>query len=102
MAGKTLTTAIMDAPYESLNSATALRMINAALQMGHNVNVFAYEGAVNLTKRAQTVQPNPVKGTSVEHERRRLADDDSITGMQKLKRKAIPELVDELEQVWLW
>lgn len=41
--GKTVTVAIMDAPYESPNSTTALRIINAALQKGHNVNVFTYE-----------------------------------------------------------
>lgn len=65
---KTLTIAIMDAPYESANSTTALRIINAALEKGHNVNVFAYEGAVNLTMKAQQPHANPVKGTSVEQE----------------------------------
>lgn len=65
---KTLTIAIMDAPYESASSTTALRIINAALENGHNVNVFAYEGAVNLTMKAQQPHPNPVKGTSVEQE----------------------------------
>ena len=66
--GKTLTIGIMDAPYESASSTTALRIINAALEKGHNVNVFAYEGAVNLTMKAQQPHPNPVKGTSVEQE----------------------------------
>lgn len=66
--GKTLTVAIMDAPYESAASTTALRIVNAALEKGHNVNVFAYEGAVNLTMKAQAAHPNPVKGTSVEQE----------------------------------
>lgn len=66
--GKTLTIAIMDAPYESPNSTTALRIVHAALGQGHNVNVFAYEGAVNLTMKAQQAHPNPVKGTSVEQE----------------------------------
>jgi tRNA 2-thiouridine synthesizing protein D len=66
--GKTLTIGIMDAPYESANSTTALRIINAALDKGHNVNVFAYEGAVNLTMKGQQPHPNPVKGTSVEQE----------------------------------
>ena len=66
--GKTVTVAIMDAPYESANSTTALRIIHAALEKGHNVNVFAYEGAVNLTMKAQQPHPNPVKGTSVEDE----------------------------------
>ena len=67
--GKTLTLALMDPPYESANSTTALRIINAALRQGHNVRVFAYEGAVNLTMRAQTPHANPVKGTSAEEER---------------------------------
>ena len=48
---KTLSIAIMDAPYESANSTTALRIIHSALNQGHNVNVFAYEGAVNLTMK---------------------------------------------------
>ena len=68
MAGKTVTIAIMDAPYESASSTTAMRIINSALEKGHNVNVFAYEGAVNLTMKAQQPHPNPVKGTSVEQE----------------------------------
>ncbi|MBI3001546.1 MAG: DsrE family protein [Deltaproteobacteria bacterium] len=66
--GKTITVAIMDAPYESASSTTALRIVDAAVRKGHNVNVFAYEGAVNLTMKAQKPHPNPVKGTSVEEE----------------------------------
>jgi len=68
MAGKIITIAIMDAPYESANSTSALRIVQSALQKGHGVNVFAYEGAVNLTMKAQQPHPNPVKGTSVEQE----------------------------------
>ena len=68
MAGKTVTIAIMDAPYESASSTTAMRIINSALEKGHNVNVFAYEGAVNLTMKSQQPHPNPVKGTTVEQE----------------------------------
>jgi tRNA 2-thiouridine synthesizing protein D len=68
MSSKTITLAIMDAPYESANSTTALRIVDAALKKGHNINVFAYEGAVNLTMRAQAPHPNPVKGTTVEQE----------------------------------
>ncbi len=67
-ASKTLTLAIMDAPYESANSTTALRIVDAALRRGHAVNVFAYEGAVNITMKAQQPHANPVKGTSVEQE----------------------------------
>lgn len=66
--GKNLTVAIMDAPYEAANSTTALRIVNAALQKGNNVTVFAYEGAVNLTMKAQQPHANPVKGTTVEEE----------------------------------
>jgi tRNA 2-thiouridine synthesizing protein D len=66
--GKTITIAIMDAPYESANSTTALRIVNAALEKGHHVTVFAYEGAVGLTMKAQQPHPNPAKGTSVEQE----------------------------------
>ena len=73
--GKTLTLAIMDAPYESASSTTAMRIINAALGRGHNVNVFAYEGAVNLTMSAQKPHPNPAKGTSAEEELHPLTKD---------------------------
>ena len=68
MSGKTLTLALMDPPYESGNSTTALRIISAALNKGINVNVFAYEGAVNLPFRDQAPHANPVKGTTVEEE----------------------------------
>jgi len=62
----TLTIALMDSPYESETTTTALRIIDAAVRKGHKVNVFAYEGAVNLTMAEQKPHPNPVKGTSVE------------------------------------
>lgn len=68
MAQKTLTVAIMDAPYESANSTTAFRIIAAALKKGINVNVFAYEGAVSLAIKDQAPHANPVKGTTVEEE----------------------------------
>lgn len=68
MSGKTLTLALMDPPYESPTSTTALRIIAAALKKGINVNVFAYEGAVNLPFRDQAPHANPVKGTTVEEE----------------------------------
>jgi tRNA 2-thiouridine synthesizing protein D len=63
-----LTLALMDPPYESANSTTALRIISAALEKGIDVNVFAYEGAVCLPLKDQTPHANPVKGTSVEEE----------------------------------
>jgi tRNA 2-thiouridine synthesizing protein D len=63
-----LTLALMDPPYESANSTTALRIITAALEKGIDVNVFAYEGAVCLPLKDQAPHANPVKGTSVEEE----------------------------------
>jgi len=59
MAEKRLTVALMDAPYEAAASTTALRIISAALKKGIHVNVFAYEGAVNLIMKEQASHPNP-------------------------------------------
>src|SRR6266404_1146598 len=68
MSAKTLTLALMDPPYESANSTTALRIVSSALKKGISVNVFAYEGAVNLPFKDQAPHANPVKGTTVEEE----------------------------------
>lgn len=68
MTAKQLTLAVMDPPYESANSTTALRIISAALKRGIQVNVFAYEGAVCLPLKDQLPHANPVKGTTVEQE----------------------------------
>ncbi len=68
MAEKSLTVAVMDAPYEAAASTTAFRIIESALKKGIDVNVFAYEGAVSLTMKEQTPHANPVKGTTVEDE----------------------------------
>lgn len=65
---KILTIALMDPPYESARSTTALRIIDAALRAGHRVRVFAYEGAVSLTMRTQQPHANPAKGTTVAEE----------------------------------
>ena len=63
-----LVLAMMDAPYESPNTVTAFRLIEAALKKGVAVDVFAYEGAVSLTMKGQQQHANPVKGTTVEQE----------------------------------
>ena len=68
MTDRKLTVALMDPPYESANSTTALRIISAALEKGIDVNVFAYEGAVCLPLKDQAPHSNPVKGTTVEEE----------------------------------
>jgi tRNA 2-thiouridine synthesizing protein D len=69
---KKLTLLIMDPPYESPNSTTALRIVEAALRKGHSVNVFAYEGAVSLTFAEQKAHANPVKGTTADEEKHPL------------------------------
>ena len=63
---KTLTFALMDPPFENARSTTALRLIDIAVRRGHNVNVFAYEGAVCLPFAKQAPHPNAVHGRSVE------------------------------------
>ena len=68
MKDRRLTLALMNPPYESANSTTAMRIISAALAKGIEVNVFAYEGAVCLPLKDQTPHANPVKGTTVEEE----------------------------------
>lgn len=68
MKDRRLTLALMDPPFESANSTTAMRIISAALAKGIDVNVFAYEGAVCLPLKDQTPHANPVKGTTVEEE----------------------------------
>ena len=65
---KSITIALMDPPYESGTTTTALRIVDAALRKGISVNVFAYEGAVNLTMKGQAPHPNPIKGTSIEEQ----------------------------------
>jgi len=77
---KTLTLVLMDPAYESSNTMTAFRMIEAALRRGHHVNVFAYEGAVSLTLDGQRPHPNPVHGTDAAAEKHPLTKD-FVTGL---------------------
>ena len=65
---KCLTFALMDAPFESARTATAFRLLHAALDRGHDVNVFAYEGAVGLAFARQTAHPNATHGRDAEQE----------------------------------
>ena len=70
-----LTFLLMDPPFESARSTTAFRLIDGALRRGHDVNVFAYEGAVSLSFARQKPHPNSVHGTSVEEEDHPLTRD---------------------------
>jgi tRNA 2-thiouridine synthesizing protein D len=84
--GKSLTVVIMDPPYESATTATALRIIDAALRQAQVVTAFAYEGAVSLTMKAQQPHANPVKGTTVEQEEHPTTKD-WIAGLFALARQ---------------
>jgi len=64
----TLTFVLMDAPFENARTTTALRLIQAALERGVGVNVFAYEGAVSLAFTQQKAHPNAVHGRDAEQE----------------------------------
>ena len=68
MTRKTLTFALMDAPYESARATTAFRLIDCAARRGHYINVFAYEGAVALSFAQQKQHANAVHGRDVEQE----------------------------------
>jgi tRNA 2-thiouridine synthesizing protein D len=83
---KTLSILIMDPPYESGNTVTAFRIVESALRKGHNVNVFAYEGATSLTLKSQKKHPNSVKGTALEEEDHPLTKD-IVTGLFGLAKE---------------
>ena len=72
---KTLTFVLMDPPYENPRSTTALRLLDIAARRGYNINVFAYEGAVNLAFAKQAPHPNAVHGRDVEQEDHPLPKD---------------------------
>ncbi len=65
---KTLTFALMDAPYESENLTTAFRLLDVAARRGFTLHVFAYEGAAALAFARQVPHPNPVHGKNVAEE----------------------------------
>lgn len=65
---KSLTFVMMDPPYENARTTTALRLIDVAVRRGYDVNVFAYEGAVNVAFAKQVPHANAVHGRDVEQE----------------------------------
>jgi tRNA 2-thiouridine synthesizing protein D len=68
MSKKTLTFLLMDAPFEQARVTTAFRIFEDALEKGHNINVFTYEGGVSLSFAEQKPHANAVHGRSVEEE----------------------------------
>ena len=63
-----LTFLLMDAPYEQSRTATAFRLLSAAVERGIGVRVFAYEGAVSLPVTQQKPHANALHGRSLEEE----------------------------------
>ena len=62
MQSRILTFAFMDPPFESARTTTFFRIVQHALLAGHNVNVFAYEGAVSLSSSLQQRHGNALHG----------------------------------------
>jgi tRNA 2-thiouridine synthesizing protein D len=67
-AKKTFTFVLMDPPHQNRRTTTALRLIDLAVRRGHDVNVFAYEGAVFVPFEEQAPNANAVYGRDVEIE----------------------------------
>jgi sulfur relay (sulfurtransferase) complex TusBCD TusD component (DsrE family) len=65
---KTLTFLLMDAPFETARTTTALRIIDIAARRGYDINVFAYEGAVYLPLAGQAKHANALHGTDAGEE----------------------------------
>lgn len=72
---QSLSFVLMDAPFESAQTTTAMRLLDAALRRGIDVNVFAYEGAVYLPFEKQTQHANAVHGNDLEAEHHPLPRD---------------------------
>ncbi|MEO1245745.1 MAG: DsrE family protein [Pseudomonadota bacterium] len=71
----TLTVVLMDAPFESARTTTAMRLLDIAARRGYDINVFAYEGAVYLPFARQTQHPNAVHGHDTAEENHPLPKD---------------------------
>lgn len=63
-----LTFLLMDPPFESARTTTAFRLLHSAVTQGHDVRVFAYEGAVSLAFAKQAVHANSIHGRNAEQE----------------------------------
>ena len=68
MEKKKFTLVLMDAPFENARTVSGLRLVDAALRKGHDVTVFAYEGAAALTFARQTPHANAVHGRDAAQE----------------------------------
>jgi tRNA 2-thiouridine synthesizing protein D len=82
----TLTFALMDAPYETGRTTTAMRLLDIAARRGYTINVFAYEGAVYLPFSRQAPHPNAVHGHDIEEENHPLPKDWIAALMREAKK----------------
>jgi tRNA 2-thiouridine synthesizing protein D len=87
MAKKSLTFVMMDAPFENARTVTGLRLLDAAIRRGHDVTVFAYEGAVALTFAKQAPHANAVHGRDLAQEDHPLPKDWVGALMEMAQRK---------------
>ncbi|WP_269621067.1 DsrE/DsrF/TusD sulfur relay family protein [Zhongshania sp. BJYM1] len=72
---QTLTFAFMDPPFESERTVTFFRLLEAALDKGANIRVFAYEGAVSLSLSLQKAHGNSIHGRNAKEEDHPLSKD---------------------------
>jgi tRNA 2-thiouridine synthesizing protein D len=64
---KTLHVTVTAGPYGNESPVSVFRLVDAALDRGHNVNVLAYEDAVLLTAKAQKQHDDPIWTDKAEH-----------------------------------
>lgn len=82
----TLGFALMDAPFESARSTTALRLLAIAAKRGIHIKVFAYEGAVMQPFARQQPHANAVHGRSAEQENHFLPKDVIVALIEEATR----------------
>jgi tRNA 2-thiouridine synthesizing protein D len=87
---KSLTFLLMDAPYEQARTATAFRLMDAALRLGFGVRVFAYEGAVSLAVTQQKPHPNAIHGRNVDEEAHPVPHEWVSSLMQRATERGTP------------
>lgn len=87
MSNTVLSFLLMDSPFEQARTTTAFRLIEAALDKGYNVKVFAYEGGVSLAFAHQKPHANSVHGRTFEEENHPLTKDWIAALFTKAKEK---------------
>lgn len=85
----TLTFAFMDPPFESERTITFFRLLDSALDMGVNINVFAYEGAVALGFSRQQTHGNGMHKRDADEENHPLTKNWITSLRDKAERKKL-------------